>query len=282
MLSRRRLLTLAAGVGAGLAGCAHDEPDPTEVVVREPHPAIGAPEEATTDVEVRTLRVTGEEAVVSLGREDDDSRGRGRNWHFVLDDEDAASLRIDVADEDLADDGATDDGATDDGAAETDVDAVRSFVEGTDFAEASVVVHERSIGDCYKRHVEYVVVEPDRYRVQFCRRLREATTPCEADQTVMEALFVRVPRAYDTPPSSRGSGDRSRCHSDHWQTGSAGMEADENGDGDADGEENADGDDNVDGDAAGEENADGDENMDGDENADGDENTHERPGEGDA
>ena len=254
MLSRRRLLTLAAGVGAGLAGCAHDEPDPTEVVVREPHPAIGPPEEATTDVEVRTLRVTGEEAVVSLGREDDDSRGRGRNWHFVLDDEDAASLRIDVADEDLADDGA----------AETDVDAVRSFVEGTDFSEASVVVHERSIGDCYQRHVEYVVVEPDRYRVQFCRRLRDATTPCSADETVMEALFVRVPRAYDTPPSSRGSGDRSRCHSDHWQTGSAGMDADANGDGDADGEENADGDDNVDGDA------------------DGDENTDEGPGEGDA
>lgn len=245
MLSRRRLLSLslAAGVGAGLAGCAHDESNRPEVTEREPHPVIGPPEEATTDVEVRTLRVRGEEAVVSLGREDDDSRGRGRNWHFVIDDEDAASLRIDVADDDLADD-------VD---AETDVDAVRSFVAATDFEEASVVVHERSIGDCYERHVEYVVVEPDRYRVQFCRRLRDATTHCSADQTVMDALFVRVPRAYDTPPSSRGSGDRSRCHSDHWQSGSAGTNTDPDGDEDEDWDENED----VGVDADGTENEDG-------------------------
>lgn len=198
--TRRRLLSgIAAGAGAALAGCAGVSTDET-TVQDEPHdPRAGPPPGATTDFEVRTLRAPVEEPFVRFADEDAESQRR-RNRQFVVDDGTAAAARFEAELED------------------EDVDELRSFLEETDYGNESIVVHQRSIDDCYERRVEYVIADPDRYRVQFCRELKDATTPCVAGKTGMEALFVRIPRAYDSSPSRRGSGERSRCHGDHWAT----------------------------------------------------------------
>lgn len=188
MISRRRHLALVGGALAALAGCSGYSTDTT--VEEEVSDSRGRmPSEGTRDFQARSLRVPGEEPFVSLG--DPPERERRRRQQFVLEDEDATALQFHV-DHD-------------------DVDSVQSFVEATDYDEASVVIHQRPIDDCYERHVEYVIAQPDRYRVQFCRTLKDATTPCSADETGMEALFIRLPRAYESRPSRRGSGERSRC-----------------------------------------------------------------------
>lgn len=173
---------------AALAGCSETLTGET-VVEEEAHDGPREPPaEATTDFEVRSLRAAGEDPFVGVGDAGDQPTGRR---HFVLDAEDAAALRFDVDHE--------------------RADAIREFVTATDFDERSVVVHQRQIDDCYERHVEYVTARADRYRAQFCRELRDATTRCEADETQMEAIFLRIPYAYDSPPSRRGSGERGRC-----------------------------------------------------------------------
>lgn len=191
--STRRAVLSGATVAAAslLAGCVGESNDRTadehEISDRgEP------PSEATTDFQVRSLRVPTEESIVDFG-EDELERPRLRNRMFVLSDEQAASIDFQIEHEDL--------------------ESIRSFVEGTDYDSASVVVHQRSIDACYTRRVEYVTAQEDRYFVQFCRQLKPATEHCEADETETEALFVRLPRAYESSPSSGGSGERSQCRS---------------------------------------------------------------------
>lgn len=182
-----------------LAGCLDNFSDETTVEERETDDAFGElPPEATTDFQVRSLRSPLGEPFVRFGGDDtddiDDERSHRRHREFILSDERAAAVEFDAADVDPE-----------------DREDVRSFLEETDFETASVVVHQRPIEACYTRRVEYVTVREDRYYIRFCRRLKPATTPCEADETELEALFVRVPYTYESPPSSRGSGERSQC-----------------------------------------------------------------------
>lgn len=198
--TRRRLLSgITAGAVSVLAGCLGNFSDET-AVEEEVDDAIGSPPpEATTDFQVRSLRTPVDEPFVGFGADDtddvDDERSRRhRHREFVLSEEQAAAIEFDAVDVDPE--------------ARTDV---RSFLEETDYETASVVVHQRPIEACYTRRIQYVTVREDRYYIRFCRRLKPAMTPCEADETELEALFVRVPYAYETPPSSRGSGERSQC-----------------------------------------------------------------------
>lgn len=199
--TRRSLLSgIAVGMVGALAGCAGESSSTAEREVGGPY--AGLPPDATREFEVRSLRAPISEPFVHVRDETPDQteatdqgdtkapRLRGR--FLIHDAEQANALRFEVDHE--------------------DAQSVRSFVEATDFETASVVLYQRSIEECYERHVEYVTVEPDRYFVQFCRRLRDATTRCAADQTVMDAQLIRIPRAYDEPPTSHGSGERSGCH----------------------------------------------------------------------
>lgn len=194
--TRRRLLGgIVSGVTAALAGCTSESSDRTVIEDERHDPLSGPPPEATTDFEVRSLRAPTREPFVRFGSEEPE-RPRRRSRRFVLDDEEAATLEFDGE--------------------HPDADAVRSFVDATDYERASVAVHQRPIDACYTRRVEYVTARPDRYYVQFCRELKDATTACAADEREMEALFIRVPHAYDGSPSSSGSGEGSQCRSDHW------------------------------------------------------------------
>ena len=190
-VTRRRLLScFAAGAGSVLAGCLDESAD-RSVADDEVHDEVTEPPpEATTDVQVQSLRAPVEEPFVSVGDDDSERPHRGHR-EFILSDEQADAVEFEIEHD--------------------GIETVRSFLGETDYESASVVVHQRSIEACYRRRVEYVTAEEDRYYVRFCRRLKPATTHCDPDRTEMEALFVRVPRAYESTPSSRGRGERSQC-----------------------------------------------------------------------
>lgn len=189
--TRRRLLScLAVGAASVLAGCLDESAD-RSVVDDEVHDEVTEPPpEATTDVQVRSVRAPVEEPFVSFGADDSERPNHGHR-EFILSDEQAEAVEFEIEHD--------------------GIEGARSFLEGTDYGSASIVVHQRPIEACYRRRVEYVTVEEDRYYVRFCRRLKPATTRCDPDRTEMEGLFVRVPRAYESTPSSRGRGERSQC-----------------------------------------------------------------------
>ncbi len=194
MIERREFLALGGLSLSALAGCSGGAFERTEM--QEGEEIVDAPmeppSEATTDYEIRSVRVPGEETAVSIG---DGDREHSRGLDFVLDRSDVDTLQFDVEPDDS--------------------DPIRSFLETTDFDAESVVIHQRPIEECYERRIEYVIAEPDRYRVQFCRRLRDATVPCSAGVAEMEVVLIRVPHAYADRPSRTGRGQRSRCRHGH-------------------------------------------------------------------
>lgn len=90
--------------------------------------------------------------------------------------------------------------------------AAKELLETTDFTTDSVILHQRTIEECYLLHLQYVVARPDQYRIQFCQVLRDADVQCRANVSVMQATLIRIPVAYDERPSSSGSGRRSTCY----------------------------------------------------------------------
>lgn len=88
----------------------------------------------------------------------------------------------------------------------------KELLESTDFTTESVILHQRTVEECYLLHVEYVVARPDQYRIQFCQVLQDVDVACRANVSVMQATLIRIPVAYDDRPSSSGSGRRSTCH----------------------------------------------------------------------
>ncbi|MFC3959872.1 hypothetical protein [Halovivax cerinus] len=120
----------------------------------------------------------------------DSAYARLNSTFFVLDDAAADTLRIETAAADL-----------------------RSFVAATDFESESIVVEQRSIGDCYYRELTGVEARDDDFRFHLCRWLKEPTTRCEADKRVMEAIVIRVARPYRDRPSSSGSSESMVCRS---------------------------------------------------------------------
>lgn len=196
-ISRRRLLAASGGgLSAALAGCTAF--DGSESI--SGHSSDGGTVESTHDYESLFFRSEDDTPVADPSEDvaDDANENRGPRYldgFFVVDEDDAASLWL-----------------TDTTTA-ADTDAARAFVEGTDFESESVVVDQRSIDDCYRRHLLGVRAADDEFRTSYCREMKAATEPCEADTTVVEAIFVRVHRPYDEPPSNRGSSETSTCPS---------------------------------------------------------------------
>ncbi|MDQ2048896.1 hypothetical protein RBH26_00190 [Natronolimnohabitans sp. A-GB9] len=191
--SRRRLLAAGGSLSAVIAGCTgFSESESIEHNVTE-----GGEPMPSDEYESLTLRADGAEPFVYPDGEPPEdgektgSRPYERSVEFVLSDDEASAIRIDADDE--------------------DVDDARTFLEATDFETESVVIDQREIEDCYRRHLLSVQANPDEFRTQFCQSLKAPTTPCEADVTVMEAVFVRVQRAYEAAPSSRASSESRSC-----------------------------------------------------------------------
>ncbi|RQG97618.1 hypothetical protein [Natrarchaeobius oligotrophus] len=189
---RRRLLAAGTGcLSALIAGCTGT--DATESQAHDHAVDEGVAFESD-EYDHLAIRTDDDERFV-FPRDDppddpsDDDRPRRRSIEFVLDEDDAEALEIDADDE----------------------AAARSFLDETDFDDQSVVVEQRSIEDCYRRHVLAVRADPDRFRTRYCRTLKPPTAACEADVEVMEAQFFRIRYVYEEPPSGRSSGERASC-----------------------------------------------------------------------
>lgn len=185
-IPRRRLLAAGGCLSAVLAGCAGIGESET---TSEHTATDGGTPMPSDEYDALTLRSDDDEHFVVTDTDSDRSRPGGRAVDFVVTEDAAADVRIDS--DDAAD--------------------ARSFLEATDFENESVVIEQRPIDDCYRRHLLSVRARPDEFRTQYCRSLKAPTTPCEADVTVMEAIFVRVQQAYDNSPASRASGESSSC-----------------------------------------------------------------------
>lgn len=195
--SRRGLLAVASGcLCTSLAGCSGG--DIGGSTTQGTRTDVGGNHSSTHEYAVRYARAESDEPFVfrdeeaaqdfeTAGEDDSHPAPRGSTL-FVLDDAAADDLRIEIAAEEL-----------------------RSFVTATDFESESIVIQQRSIGDCYYREVTGVEARDDDFDVHYCRWLKEPTTPCEADTDVMEATVLRVGRPYAEPPSSRGSSESAVC-----------------------------------------------------------------------
>lgn len=217
LVSRRRLLAASGGcLSAAFAGCL--EFSGSESV--SGHAADSGTVESTHDYESLAVRAA-DETLVAYPSEDDaeanDEEARALHaGFFVVDEADAAALWIDPAVDEAA--------------------AARAFVEETDFERQSIVVEQRPIDDCYRRRLLGVRAADDSVRTDFCRELKAPTTPCEADETVVEATFVRVHRPYDERPSSRSSSEANGCPASDGH-GNESAANDSNETGSADGED---------------------------------------------
>ncbi|MFP8953587.1 hypothetical protein ACLI4Z_11515 [Natrialbaceae archaeon A-arb3/5] len=193
--SRRRLL---AGAGSclaiGVAGCSGTNRSESAVNSVEEGGEPGPSDE----YDLLTIRADDDSVFVypQDDRPDEDEADRSRrpmrSAQFVTNEDEADALLFETID------------------AAASAEA-RAFLEDTDFETESVVIDQRGIEDCYRRHVLTVQAESDEFRTRYCRTLKSPTTPCEADRDVMEALFFRIQRAYDDAPSSRSSGESASC-----------------------------------------------------------------------
>ena len=194
--SRRQLLAGASGLTVALAGC------------------TGSAESESSSESDRTTRRFGpsheyESLFVRFENDDrfiyrnEDEATKAENGDqtatyslspfFVLSEEDTAELWIDP---DLTDDKERE---------------IRHFLEATDFGSQSIAVLQWTVEDCYERHVMGVRARDDDFETAFCRSLKAPTTPCEADRELMEAIVLRVDRAYAERPSSSGSSESASC-----------------------------------------------------------------------
>ncbi|WP_293033694.1 hypothetical protein [Natronococcus sp.] len=195
--SRRQLLAAGSCLSAVLAGCVSTDESSTT------HNATdGGEPMASDEYDSLTLRADDDSVVVyprddSPDETDGNRRRPRRNVEFVLSRSAAEDLRIDAG----------------------GIDEARDFLEETDFETESVVVEQRPIEDCYRRHVLGVRAKDDEFRTRYCRTLQSPTTPCEADHTVMEAIFFRIQRGYEDRPSSRGSSESGSCPESALETG---------------------------------------------------------------
>lgn len=201
-VSRRRLLAAGSGLlSVAVAGCAGESV--SSGTTAESGESNGESLESSHEYESLFVRSadpshfiyrTEDDANETADAEDEDVSLAGRSTMFVLSEDDAAALWIDASD------------------ADTRESDIRAFVEETDFETQSVVVEQRTIEDCYDRRLLGVRASDDEFRTQLCRSLKEPTAPCEADETVMEAIVLRVDRPYDESPPSRGSSESGSCH----------------------------------------------------------------------
>lgn len=194
-VSRRRVLATASSALALVgAGCAESGSSGTTV---ERSASEGAPLESSHEYESIAVRSAENEIFVHRDEEaaeaadERDGYRSGRERVFVVDDEAATALRIETN--------------------ERDASQIREFVEATDFENESVVVEQRSIGDCYRRRLLAVQAGDEEFRTEYCQTLKDATTPCEAGKEIVEAIIIRVQRPYDDAPSSYASSESHAC-----------------------------------------------------------------------
>jgi hypothetical protein len=196
-LSRRRLLATGGScLSAAVAGCSGTGGSTTESGTV--HDA-GRVSESTHEYDELFVRSADDAPFIypddaaAQREEDEDRPPRHTRSFFVIDEDGADALRIDLEENAEA--------ATE----------IREFVADTDFGTESIVVDQRPIGDCYHRRVLSVQATDDDFHRQYCRTLKDPMTPCVADTDVMEAVVLRIRRPYDDAPSSHSSSESASC-----------------------------------------------------------------------
>ncbi|RZV08238.1 hypothetical protein BDK88_3205 [Natrinema hispanicum] len=193
--SRRQLLAGASGLTVALAGCTGTEESTSSS--RRDHTTRQY--ESTTEYEPLFVRFENDDRFVYRNEDEATAAENGkaavgsRSPLFVCSENDVAELWIDPA---LAD------GKTRE---------FRDFLEATDFGSQSIVVLQWPIEDCYERHVMGVRALDDDFKTSFCRSLKAPTTPCETDRELMEAIILRIDRAYAERPLSSGGSESASC-----------------------------------------------------------------------
>ncbi|MFW5934618.1 MAG: hypothetical protein ACOCQL_02075 [Halolamina sp.] len=172
--SRRALLAgVGAGIAAGLAGCSGTESNTSEY----------PPDEGSlvTDYTAAIARSSTDRPPITHAPTDGDG-----------DADDGSSTPNPVSNRILeSEDDASELAFTDEA---TNVDAARRLVAGTAYANESVFVYQRPIGECYRLQVNYVTRDPDGDpNVQLCRVIRDAEVDCERDAEDHVAVVVRLP-----------------------------------------------------------------------------------------
>lgn len=188
--TRRRLLGVSCATLASLvAGCSEEQRRSSK---REtPEESDLEPDDAITDLEVEHLRAESGPDIVRFGDDDEHEREPRLDMLFLVDRDDLATLEFDREPD-----------GTDD---------VRAFLEETDYDEETAVVHQRPVGECYERRVEYVRPTEESFDIRFCRVERAATVACEVSREELQATVVRFPFAYEDPPTDLGGGEGSNC-----------------------------------------------------------------------
>lgn len=174
-LRRRRLLQAATAATAGLAGCegleattgTSDEP----AVNRDVSPGT------RLDPTYALLRRRGTRPLAWLG-DDRPTTNRGRRPSLGLHDTVVGSRdradQLTIADVEGA-------------------DSARRFVDETDFQTSAIYLEHLSLGACYRGELCKISWGETDVDVHYGRRSLPYDEPCEVDEYVMEARFVRLP-----------------------------------------------------------------------------------------
>ncbi|AEH37917.1 hypothetical protein [Halopiger xanaduensis] len=203
-VSRRRLLAVGSGcLSLAIAGCAGESESESTVEGKgSDEPTGESTVESTHEYESLFVRSDGDghfiyrdeeranEAAETSDADGASSRPYIRSPLFVVDEDDADALRIETD--------------------ATRADEIRAFVAETDFESESIVIDQRTIEDCYRRHIEGIRAGGS-FHTDYCQSLKGPMTPCEAGKEVMEAVILRVHRPYNEAPSSRSSSESHSC-----------------------------------------------------------------------
>ena len=190
--ARRQFLALCAGVLATTgAGCVDDETSPGP----DDDPVGPDEEDVITDVATHVSRLDVDlgthESVLSY-EEAPDEQVWERRLPYVIDDDDADALVVDPRPE--------------------NIEGVRAFLQDTDYDEETVLAFDFDVSACHRSAVMYVERRSsDRLTPQFCRTTRDPMIECSTDSRHRQLTLIRVPEAYDRPPSGHGRGESANC-----------------------------------------------------------------------
>ncbi|WP_115865030.1 hypothetical protein [Halorussus litoreus] len=193
--TRRRLLSGAAALLTGLAGCSRSSVSDSS----DAPPGSPRGENVERDPDRVDLRAPDEQPPVWLPRDEDETATesttagrpeRARSRGLVA----SASVaeRLGIADVD--------------GAGEA-----REFVSDTDFEAETLYVESRSVEECRSPELCYVAWSATEVETQFGGRYRDADTDCRVDERDGVSWLIRIPDMLDPDRvSSHGSGWSSR------------------------------------------------------------------------
>jgi hypothetical protein len=180
-ITRRRALQGAVGLLAGLAGCNGEDADVGSPTREADRPRYG---NIARDPPVYHARSSDGPLVWFA-----DPREFGPDTPTAADPDGAPRYGL-VASAEMAATLTVDD-------AVVDADAVRSFVDDTDFERETLYYEHRRVEACYRHELCYIMWNDADIETRYGRFLREHDVVCDADARDVEVRLIRVSDALD-------------------------------------------------------------------------------------